>query len=255
MCLHGKLQARQAIARENARREAGRQKAAQGLQASAQSLQEEEEAEAPTVAQTDPVRGLLAMRVLPKIAALLKAVRNASVECSLLQLLVLVAQHSPTAAAAIYNCPTLLETMQEQYLGTRVVDPCSNEDKSAERGARSGEPDSFGKKSKTPCPGRERGFMWCTPECRCRILVVRLLRVLALSDREICQALHRAGILEAAKQYLIVPYNCKPGTATSSLSDRVVSPAEVFMWEAEQLCLAAQVLACWRASLDLSWRA
>ena len=252
MWLHGKLQARQAIARENARREASRQKAAQGLEASAQSLQEEEEADAPTVARTDPVRGLLAMRVLPKIAALLKAVRNVSVECSLLQVLLLVAQHSPTAAAAIYNCPTMLETMQEEYLGTRVVDACSDEDmstESTERRARAAEADSFGNKGKT---ARARGFISCTPECRCRILVVRLLRVLALSDREICQALHRAGILEAAKQYLIVPYNCKPGKATSSLSDRVVSAAEIFMWEGEQLCLAAQVLACWRAALDMA---
>ena len=76
-------QARAAAARELEHSHVLRQRAAQGL-----GVPVEEEEDVASLAQADPVRGLLGMNVLPKIRALLHASVNATVECVLLQALV-----------------------------------------------------------------------------------------------------------------------------------------------------------------------
>ena len=70
-------QARAAATRELERSHVLRQRAAQGLGVPV----EEEEEDVASLAQADPVRGLLGMNVLPKITALLHASVNATVEC------------------------------------------------------------------------------------------------------------------------------------------------------------------------------
>ena len=169
--------------------------------------EEDEEEDAAAVAKSDPVRGLLGMRLLVKIRALLGVVGNSAVECVLLQLLLLVARHSPTAAGAVYNSPGLLDFLQSQYIEA---------DGGMGRG-RAGEPNGMagggvgvtavGMTAK-PAAERKGGevYIRCGPECRVKILVVRLLRTVLLSSRAICLSLHRAGILEAAKQHLLLPF-------------------------------------------------
>jgi hypothetical protein len=200
-------QAREAVARAQERAEARQQMHALGLGGPARAAAggdeaEDEEEDAAAVAKTDPVRGLLGMRLLVKIRALLGVVENSAVECLLLQLLLLVARHSPTAAGAVYNNPGLLDFLQSQYIEA---------DGGGGRG-RAGEPNGMagGGVGVTAKLAAERKggevYIRCGPECRARILVVRLLRTVLLSSRAICLSLHRAGILEAAKQHLLLPF-------------------------------------------------
>ena len=220
-------QARAAATRELERSHVLRQRAAQGLGVPV----EEEEEDVASLAQADPVRGLLGMNVLPKITALLHASVNATVECVLLQALVLISQHSPFSAAEIYNCPGLLDILQTKYI-----------DGSGVHGG--------GKGLETVTVQRRTGagnvYIRCGPECRARILVMKLLRFLALSSRTTCICLHRSGIFEATKQHLLLPF----GGGVMSGGDAGPTPAQVRSWLPQQLCLVAGVLACWRATLE-----
>jgi hypothetical protein len=200
-------QAREAVSRAQERAEARQQMRALGLDGAARAAaggdeEKDEEEDAAAVAKTDPVRGLLGMRLLVKIRALLGLVENSTVECLVLQLLLLVARHSPTAAGAVYNSPGLLDFLQSQYIAG---------DGGGGRG-RAGEPNGMagGGVGVTAKLAAERKggevYIRCGPECRARILVVRLLRTVLLSSRAICLSLHRAGILEAAKQHLLLPF-------------------------------------------------
>ena len=205
-------QAREAVARAQERAEARQQMRALGLDGAARAAaggdeEKDEEEDAAAVAKTDPVRGLLGMRLLVKIRALLGLVENSTVECLLLQLLLLVARHSPTAAGAVYNSPGLLDFLQSKYIEA---------DGGVGRGRAWGPSGMAGggvgmtAMGVTAKPAAERKggevYIRCGPECRARILVVRLLRTLLLSSRAICLSLHRAGILEAAKQHLLLPF-------------------------------------------------
>jgi hypothetical protein len=200
-------QAREAVSRAQERAEARQQMRALGLGGAARAAaggdeEEDDEEDAAAVAKTDPVRGLLGMRLLVKIRALLGLVENSTVECLVLQLLLLVARHSPTAAGAVYNSPGLLDFLQSKYIEA---------DGGGGRG-RAGEPNGMagGGVGVTAKLAAERKggevYIRCGPECRARILVVRLLRTVLLSSRAICLSLHRAGILEAAKQHLLLPF-------------------------------------------------
>ena len=264
-------QAREAVVREQERAEAKQQMHAHGLggtKAGAAGADEEdgEEEDAAAVAKTDPVRGLLGMRLLVKIRALLGVVENPTVECVLLQLLLLVARHSPTAAAAVYNSPDLLDSLQSKYI---EGDGGVGGDGLERAGDGSGKGGRGANATAKPAAERRNGrevYIPCGPECRARILVVRLLRTVLISSRDICLSLHRAGILEAAKQHLLLPFATAHETApgddnpvgamssggplTSVSGGLVLTPGQVRKWQAQQLCLAAEVVACWRASLE-----
>ncbi|KAG9336327.1 hypothetical protein JZ751_002674, partial [Albula glossodonta] len=124
------------------------------------------------VTREDVVKGLLRMKLLPRLRYILEVVRPpARVVLDILEVLIRIARHSSSSATQVLDCPRLLNTVMSEFL------PCSWAPST------SSTPDSL------------HGLPVAT--------AMKLLRVLATSGREACaRLLHSMGARERLSRLL-----------------------------------------------------
>ncbi|KAL2516687.1 RNA polymerase II-associated protein 1 [Abeliophyllum distichum] len=79
-----------------------------------------------TVAGQDIAAGLVRMGILPRICYLLESGPSAPLEECLISILIAIARHSPTCAAAIMNCDRLVQTVANRFAVNEQIEnyPC-----------------------------------------------------------------------------------------------------------------------------------
>ncbi|KAJ8399495.1 hypothetical protein AAFF_G00412070 [Aldrovandia affinis] len=124
------------------------------------------------VASEDVVKGLLRMKLLPRLRYILEVLRPApQVVLDILDVLTRIARHSSSSARQVLDCPRLLETVMSEFL------PCS------------------WTPSTSPAPESLHGLPVAA--------AMKLLRVLATSGRQACaRLLHRMGARERVSRLL-----------------------------------------------------
>ncbi|KAJ8291132.1 hypothetical protein GJAV_G00021740 [Gymnothorax javanicus] len=118
------------------------------------------------VAREDVIKGLLRMKLLPRLRYILEIVRPApSVVLDILEVLTRIARHSSSSATQVLDCPRLMQTVMSEFL------PCSW----------------------TPSPSATPESLHGTPVAA----AMKLLRVLASSGAQACaRLLHKLGATE-----------------------------------------------------------
>ncbi|KAG5265553.1 hypothetical protein AALO_G00243750 [Alosa alosa] len=126
------------------------------------------------VARQDIIKGLLRMKVLPRIRYILEVVRpSPRVVLDLLEVLVRIARHSTAAATQILDCPRLMDTVMSEFLPTSWAPPTS------------------------PAPHSLYGLPVA--------IAMKLLRVLGTAGRHVCaRLLHSLGGKERLSLFLSV---------------------------------------------------
>ncbi|CAI9782026.1 unnamed protein product [Fraxinus pennsylvanica] len=78
------------------------------------------------VAGQDIAAGLVRMGILPRICYLLETSPSAPLEECLISILIAIARHSPTCAAAIINCDRLVQTVADRFAANEQIEiyPC-----------------------------------------------------------------------------------------------------------------------------------
>uniref|UniRef100_UPI0037E7ED4C RNA polymerase II-associated protein 1 n=1 Tax=Semicossyphus pulcher TaxID=241346 RepID=UPI0037E7ED4C len=110
------------------------------------------------VARQDVVKGLLKMKLLPRLRYILEVVRpSPRVVQNVLEILTRIARHSSSSATQVLDCPRLMETVMSEFLPTSWTAPSS------------------------PLPPSVYGLPLGT--------AMKLLRVLATSGRHVCARL------------------------------------------------------------------
>ncbi|KAI1895656.1 hypothetical protein AGOR_G00108470 [Albula goreensis] len=124
------------------------------------------------VAREDVVKGLLRMKLLPRLRYILEVVRPpARVVLDILEVLIRITRHSSSAATQVLDCPRLLNTVMSEFL------PCS------------------WVSSTSSTPESLHGLPVA--------MAMKLLRVLATSGREACaRLLHSMGARERLSRLL-----------------------------------------------------
>nr|XP_020496381.1 RNA polymerase II-associated protein 1 isoform X1 [Labrus bergylta]XP_020496382.1 RNA polymerase II-associated protein 1 isoform X1 [Labrus bergylta] len=78
------------------------------------------------VARQDVVKGLLKMKLLPRLRYILEVVRpSPRVVQDVLDILTRIARHSSSSAAQVLDCPRLMETVMSEFLSTSWTAPSS----------------------------------------------------------------------------------------------------------------------------------
>eukprot|EP00960_Hanusia_phi_P075645 768451-Hanusia_phi.AAC.4 len=185
-----------------------------GFEPLAMDLDDDKLLDEQSLAQADPITGLVKMLTLPKIVALLQATQKLKMQVMLLQLLAIIAQHSASCCEQVHNTPGLLDLLYA-YIG----------DLSATNSSTSAEEDK----------GKSRLVL----------LSVRILRLLCQSSRMICSALLQSGIFELMKQHLI-PAAAAGEQPVTSL--HTFSGQKIF-WTEGKCAVAEEVLSCWAVCL------
>ncbi|CAM6083393.1 unnamed protein product [Calypogeia fissa] len=70
------------------------------------------------VSNKDVAAGLIRMGILPRVRYLLEVDQLIAAEEALLNVLICLARHSPTAASAVMTCPRLIDAILQRFIGT-----------------------------------------------------------------------------------------------------------------------------------------
>ncbi|CAM6082131.1 unnamed protein product [Calypogeia fissa] len=70
------------------------------------------------VSNKDVAAGLIRMGILPRVCYLLEVDQLIAVEEALLNVLICLARHPPTAASAVMTCPRLIDAILQRFIGT-----------------------------------------------------------------------------------------------------------------------------------------
>ncbi|EKX46681.1 hypothetical protein GUITHDRAFT_138056 [Guillardia theta CCMP2712] len=168
-----------------------------------------------SIAQADPIVGLVNMQTLPKIVALMQTAQNLNLQVLLLQLLALFSQHSTGCCEQVHNTPGLLDLL---YAHVGAL-PASSSTKRAEEEKQ---------------------------QIRVVLLSLRIVRLLCQSSRTICLSLLQSGIFELMKQHLLPSETAgtQHATVLHTFSGQKIS------WTAGKCAIAEEALSCWTVCLS-----